>query len=272
MIATQNFINYPEFSDNGTNIKPDDAKYSAGYIPSEVLPAEHLNYFLNGATKGVSDLNAGLLSVEKELNSLLSAGGETPDSSNNSQVLNAVNYLIQATKTNLQATIKALVPAGVVAEYGGVNAPSGWLLCQGQAVSRTDYADLFAAIGTKYGEGDGSTTFNLPDARDAFPQGANGNLGTAIEAGLPNITGTVGNGSYRLFITQMALTGAFVRKKSSTMSNWGNGDNSETKITQMNFSASSGETKLDGTLRNDVYGKSDTVQPKAFCVNYIIKT
>lgn len=270
MIATQNFINYPEFSDNGTNIKPDDAKYSAGYIPSEVLPAEHLNYFLNGATKGVSDLNAGLLSVEKELNSLLSAGGETPDSSNNSQVLNAVNYLIQATKTNLQATIKALVPAGVVAEYGGVNAPAGWLLCQGQAVSRTDYSDLFAAIGTRYGEGDGSTTFNLPDARDAFPQGANGNLGTAIEAGLPNITGTVGNNSdsHALFAAGIC-NGAF-----NVGAQKGRIPSRTDEITfyrNATFSAATGETKLDGTLRNDVYGKSDTVQPKAFCVNYIIK-
>lgn len=268
MIATQNFINYPEFSDNGTNIKPDDAKYSAGYIPSEVLPAEHLNYFLNGATKGVSDLNAGLLSVEKELNSLLSAGGETPDSSNNSQVLNAVNYLIQATKTNLQATIKALVPAGVVAEYGGVNAPAGWLLCQGQAVSRTDYADLFAAIGTKYGEGDGSTTFNLPDARDAFPQGANGNLGTAIEAGLPNITGEIlttsdNNASKTLPLIGVTFNGAFSSTKTKTSDLVGGLSSNGTYPRNI---------LLDASASSDVYGKSNTVQPKAFCVNYIIKT
>ncbi len=53
-------------------------------------------------------------------------------------------------------------------------APGGWLLCQGQAVSRTTYAALFAVIGTIFGAGDGSTTFNLPDGRGRSPQGADG--------------------------------------------------------------------------------------------------
>lgn len=57
------------------------------------------------------------------------------------------------------------VPAGVMAEFGGLAAPEGWLLCYGQAVSRTTYADLYTAIGTTWGTGDGSTTFNLPDYR-----------------------------------------------------------------------------------------------------------
>jgi microcystin-dependent protein len=54
-------------------------------------------------------------------------------------------------------------PAGIVIPFAGSTAPQGYLLCDGSAVSRTDYADLFAAIGTVYGAGDGSTTFNLPD-------------------------------------------------------------------------------------------------------------
>jgi microcystin-dependent protein len=56
-----------------------------------------------------------------------------------------------------------LVPVGVVLPYGSSNAPTGWLNCQGQAVHRGDYPDLFAVIGTTYGVGDGSTTFNLPN-------------------------------------------------------------------------------------------------------------
>lgn len=56
-----------------------------------------------------------------------------------------------------------VVPAGAVLPYAGNSIPSNWLLCDGSAVSRTTYADLFAAIGTLYGAGDGSTTFNLPD-------------------------------------------------------------------------------------------------------------
>jgi len=65
----------------------------------------------------------------------------------------------------------AVVPAGVVQMYAGTSAPTGWLVCQGQAVSRTTYAALFAVIGTTWGTGDGSTTFNLPDTQRRFPWG-----------------------------------------------------------------------------------------------------
>lgn len=54
---------------------------------------------------------------------------------------------------------------GVIKLFGGSNAPDGWLLCDGSAVSRTTYSDLFALIGTAYGEGDGSTTFNIPNIK-----------------------------------------------------------------------------------------------------------
>lgn len=56
------------------------------------------------------------------------------------------------------------LPVGVYLPYGGSSAPTGWLICDGSAKSRTDYALLFDAIGTTFGAGDGSTTFNLPDA------------------------------------------------------------------------------------------------------------
>jgi microcystin-dependent protein len=56
-------------------------------------------------------------------------------------------------------------PIGTIAPYGGNVAPAGWFICNGAAISRTTYAELFAVIGTSYGAGDGSTTFNLPDLR-----------------------------------------------------------------------------------------------------------
>ena len=64
---------------------------------------------------------------------------------------------------NILTAIYADSPIGAIVPYGGDTAPTGYLLCDGSAVSRTTYADLFAVIGTKYGSGDGSTTFNLPD-------------------------------------------------------------------------------------------------------------
>jgi microcystin-dependent protein len=57
------------------------------------------------------------------------------------------------------------LPVGLIVGYGGASAPSGWLLCDGSAVSRVTYKDLFDAIGTTWGVGDGATTFNLPDGR-----------------------------------------------------------------------------------------------------------
>ena len=56
-------------------------------------------------------------------------------------------------------------PVGAVWDFAGTSAPTGWVFCYGQALSRATYATLFAAIGTAYGAGDGSTTFNVPDCR-----------------------------------------------------------------------------------------------------------
>lgn len=63
------------------------------------------------------------------------------------------------------------MPTGSMTMFAGASAPTGWLLCDGSPVSRTTYASLFAIIATTFGEGDGSTTFNLPDMREAAPAG-----------------------------------------------------------------------------------------------------
>ena len=78
-------------------------------------------------------------------------------------------------KADLVAALQALlVPTGAVLPFAGSAAPTGYLACDGSLVSRTTYADLFAAIGTTFGAGDGSTTFAVPDLRGKFPQGADG--------------------------------------------------------------------------------------------------
>lgn len=68
-------------------------------------------------------------------------------------------------------TLYADAPIGEIHAFGGSVVPSGYLLCNGQAVSRTEYSELFAVIGTAYGKGDNSTTFNVPDLREAVPKG-----------------------------------------------------------------------------------------------------
>jgi microcystin-dependent protein len=63
------------------------------------------------------------------------------------------------------------VPVGAIIMYGGSEAPPGYLLCNGAQVSRTEFASLFGTIGTRFGVGDGSTTFNVPDLQNRFPLG-----------------------------------------------------------------------------------------------------
>ena len=66
------------------------------------------------------------------------------------------------------------LPVGSISAYSGENIPTNWLKCNGQAISRTTYADLFSVIGTTYGSGDGSTTFNLPNISERVIVGNNG--------------------------------------------------------------------------------------------------
>ena len=91
------------------------------------------------------------------------------------------------------------VPVGTILDYAGSSAPKYWYLCYGQAVSRTTYSALFAIIGTTYGSGDGSTTFNLPDLRgtaifgvDNMGGSASGRLTSAYFGSDPTLIGDRG--------------------------------------------------------------------------------
>jgi microcystin-dependent protein len=72
------------------------------------------------------------------------------------------------------------VPIGAFIDFAGTTAPAGYLPCNGQAVSRTTYAELFTAIGTTWGAGDGSTTFNVPPMADRYRRHAGGTYGGAV--------------------------------------------------------------------------------------------
>jgi hypothetical protein len=134
------------------------------------------------------------------------------------------------------------VPTGMISAFHTV--PEGWLQCNGAAVSRTTYAALFAVVGTKYGSGDGSTTFNLPNLHHKFIEGTNttSEVGQSVSAGLPNITGTV-------TASWVRGTGAF--------KDAGNGNCSDGEL--------NGPTKIDfsASRSSNLYGSSSTVQPAA---------
>lgn len=77
----------------------------------------------------------------------------------------------QAQLAAQEAQLQLSDPVARIEAFAGSTAPAGWLLCNGAAVSRTSYPELFAAIGTTYGAGNGSSTFNLPDLRGRVPVG-----------------------------------------------------------------------------------------------------
>ena len=98
-----------------------------------------------------------------------------------------------ATTAFVATAVAASTPPGVIVDFGGATPPTGWLLCNGAAVSRTTYANLYAALGSAtspYGQGDGTTTFNVPDCRGRVRAGVD----TRVTAILPGFTtrGAVG--------------------------------------------------------------------------------
>ena len=82
-----------------------------------------------------------------------------------------INKVTDDNMNEIKNTINTNTPVGVITAYAGDTAPNGWLICDGSAVSRTTYANLFSVIGTTYGTGDGSTTFNIPDLQGRVPVG-----------------------------------------------------------------------------------------------------
>lgn len=79
---------------------------------------------------------------------------------------------------NLDPSVTTFInPPGIIQMWGGVSAPAGWLLCDGTAVSRTTYSALYSAVGDAFGNGDTTTTFNIPDMRGRFPRGVDSGAG-----------------------------------------------------------------------------------------------
>jgi microcystin-dependent protein len=149
------------------------------------------------------------------------------------------------------------IPVGAIIQYA-VNGslPEDFLECDGGALSRTTYAGLYAEIGTTYGAGDGTTTFNLPNLSDnRFVEGST-TAGTTHAAGLPNIKGYFGSA----WLTNAEYNGAY------TLSNVAN---NRTDGTTRNGTY---KVNMDASLSSAVYNDSiSTVQPKSLTLRFIIK-
>jgi microcystin-dependent protein len=155
-----------------------------------------------------------------------------------------------------------LLPVGMILAWPGNTPPDGWLVCNGSAVSRTTYADLFAAIGTTFGAGDGSTTFKLPDYQGDFLRGylsgTSSAIGTRQAEGLPNISGYI---SYLLMgedgqKSDGALSATL--QVGNRLINVGTGS----AWKQLNFSAKNS---------NAIYGANSHVTPRNNAVKWCIK-
>lgn len=151
------------------------------------------------------------------------------------------------------SNIEGSNPVGTIIAVAYTGVPEGYMHCNGAAVSRTTYANLFNEIGTTYGAGDGSTTFNLPNTVARFLEGGIG-AGTYYEAGLPNITGNIS--AFRSYIS-----GAFVRSDNTDRYDGWEDNKDEYAVS----------TSFDASRSNRIYGASTTVQPPAMTVIYCIK-
>ncbi len=161
-------------------------------------------------------------------------------------------------ETQIKSYLKNMHTIGDIKASVQKSNHSNWLLCNGQAVSRTNYADLFNLIGTKYGSGDGTTTFNVPDFRGKFLRGLGGNsasdMYTTQAEGLPNITAgplTINSTGSR------GTSGALTFEEND----WSHNDTGYTG-TKITFNASKS---------NSIYGASSHVTPINQAVNYFIR-
>lgn len=166
---------------------------------------------------------------------------------------------LAALRNELLETIgEKAVPAGTLAWFAMNEPPAAYLKADGSAVGRETYPALFAAIGTTFGEGDGETTFNLPNLIGRFAEGS-ATPGIVKEAGLPNIEGNF-DMTDRVYFR--SATGAF--------------ELSETKAVSTHIGAystsGSDSASLSAQRSNPIYGNADTVQPPALTLLPCIHT
>jgi len=136
--------------------------------------------------------NTTMSDIATALTGSIAADGQTPVTGNLQMGNNKITGMAEptssqdaTTKSYVDAGLAALitVPSGSMFMWPTVTSPTGWLICNGSAISRTTYATLFAVISTTYGVGDGSTTFNLPDLRGRSPFGVSTSYALASTGG-----------------------------------------------------------------------------------------
>ena len=210
---------------------------------------------------------------------ILSTGGVTRLTINATDATSTVPVVLPAAPTTtLQAATKGYVdgltgaPAGVIMAFAGTAAPTGFLSCDGSAVSRTTYATLFAAIGTTWGSGDGSTTFNVPDLRGMFVRGTGtNNTGSSSGAAGPAVgayaADTYLNHSHTATSTDAGHKHNIIYQGPNAAGGGGGYIFGGAQI----YSSETGYASITTTVATSTTGGTET-KPKNYGVLYIIKT
>jgi microcystin-dependent protein len=165
------------------------------------------------------------------------------------------------TRAKLESDLQyAFCPAGTMFAFGGSSAPTGFLLCDGSTVSRTTYAALFAVIGTNFGNGDGSTTFTLPDTRGYFLRGVDGSAGRDPDKASRTAAATGGNTGNNIGSVQDDAFESHLHTTNAVSYSGG-----------LNSTASGGNYGFSVPENTGSTGGNET-RPKNLYVQYIIKT
>lgn len=217
---------------------------------------DNINQPIEGTeSASVLDNTNGFDTEIQTLSNTINTYAPSEDKAYLNNILTNISYTLDR-YYKISADTTYQIPIGFIMPYAGTVPQSGWLLCNGQAVSRTEYSDLFNTIGTLYGDGDGSTTFNVPNLINRFIQGTSENAGVTKEAGLPNITGKIFIGCY---IPDTWQSGALYQLEDpDPAGTWTVGDNPD-------------GLGFDASRSNSIYGNSNTVQPPAVQITYYIK-
>ncbi len=252
-------------------------KLSKAYLPlgggtmtGALVLAADPSAAMQAATKQYVDAQVASASSSAAAGNLPLAGGTMTGAITLAGAPTVANHA--STKTYVDSSVAIAAPTGAIFIWATSTAPTGWLLCDGTAVSRTTYAALFAVLGVTHGSGDGATTFNLPDYRGRFLRGVDGGIArdpdratrTAMNAGGntgDNVGSVQTDGFQGHFHTESAPNTGYY-----TIS-YAGGIQTDLQVGSRNISSSSPTN--DGT--NGVPRTTSETRPTNAGVNYIIK-